>query len=327
MSTERSGLVSVGSGFIAPRTISGEPLVMPPSRPPARLRLAVVAALLGVEDLIVRLPSPGTPATVKPSPIETPLIAWIEQIAIARRPSRRSSQETCEPSPGTRPKACTSKTPPSDSLALRSRSISRTIARDASLSRQRTGELVDLGEVSRRQLLLPVRRVHGGDLHDVRVHAHTERAQEGLAQRPARHASGRLARRRALEDVAHVALLVLLRADEVGVAGARQVDLRDVLLDRPGVHPLLPVGVVAVGDLQRDRAAERASVADAGGDLGAVALDLHAPAAAVAELAARHVGVEVLGRQREARRQPLHEAGEARAVRLAGGDQSELHGS
>ena len=37
MSTERSGLVSVGSGFIAQRTTSGSPLVMPPSIPPARL--------------------------------------------------------------------------------------------------------------------------------------------------------------------------------------------------------------------------------------------------------------------------------------------------
>ena len=36
-STERSGLVSVGSGFIAQRTISGSPVVIPPSRPPERL--------------------------------------------------------------------------------------------------------------------------------------------------------------------------------------------------------------------------------------------------------------------------------------------------
>ena len=34
MSTERSGLVSVGSGFIAQRTTSGSPVVIPPSRPP-----------------------------------------------------------------------------------------------------------------------------------------------------------------------------------------------------------------------------------------------------------------------------------------------------
>ena len=37
MSTLRSGLVSVGSGFIAALTTSGPPVVMPPSRPPARL--------------------------------------------------------------------------------------------------------------------------------------------------------------------------------------------------------------------------------------------------------------------------------------------------
>ena len=36
-STDRSGFVSVGSGFIAPRTTTGSPVVMPPSMPPARL--------------------------------------------------------------------------------------------------------------------------------------------------------------------------------------------------------------------------------------------------------------------------------------------------
>ena len=68
-------------------------------------------------------------------------------------------------------------------------------------------------------------------------------------------------------------------------------------------------------------------MAHAAGDLGAVALDLHAPAAAVAELAARHVAVEVLGRQLEARGQPLDDARQAGAVRLAGGYQTERHGS
>jgi hypothetical protein len=68
------------------------------------------------------------------------LIAWIERIACPSRPSSRSSQETCEPSPGTSPNARTSNTPPSDSFALRSASISATIARLASGSRQRTGD-------------------------------------------------------------------------------------------------------------------------------------------------------------------------------------------
>ena len=35
-STLRSGLVRVGSGFIAARTTSGSPFDIPPSRPPAR---------------------------------------------------------------------------------------------------------------------------------------------------------------------------------------------------------------------------------------------------------------------------------------------------
>ena len=36
MSTERRGLVSVGSGFMAQRTTIGSPVVMPPSIPPER---------------------------------------------------------------------------------------------------------------------------------------------------------------------------------------------------------------------------------------------------------------------------------------------------
>ncbi len=184
---------------------------------------------------------------------------------------------------------------------------------------------VDLVEVRERQHPLCHRRAHRGDLHDVRAHLDAERAQERLAQRAARDARRRLARRRALEDVAHVRLLVLLRADEVGVARARQVHLGELLLDRPRVHPLLPVGVVAVCDLQRDRATERAPVADARRDLRRVALDLHPPAAAVAELPARHVLVEVLRAQREAGRQALYDARQPRAVRLPGGDQSKRH--
>ena len=40
-------------------------------------------------------------------------------------------------------------------------------------------------------------------------------------------ARGGLARGGALEDVAHVGVLVLQRADEIRVAGARQMDLGD----------------------------------------------------------------------------------------------------
>jgi hypothetical protein len=60
-------------------------------------------------------------------------------------------------------------------------------------------------------------------------------------------------------------------------------------------------------------------------ELSAIALDLHAPAATVAELATRHVTVEILPSQLEARRQALDDARKTRAMRLAGGYETERH--
>ena len=102
------------------------------------------------------------------------------------------------------------------------------------------------------------------------------------------------------------------------MTGAWQMHLRDLGLDRPRVHPLLPVGVVAVDDLQPDRTAERASVPHPGGDLDLVALDLHPPAAPVPELPARHVAVHCVAIQLESCWKSLENAGETRPVRLAG---------
>ena len=110
------------------------------------------------------------------------------------------------------------------------------------------------------------------------------------------------------------------------MAGSWQVHLGHRLRHRPGIHPLLPVGVVAVGDLQRDRPSEGASVAHARGHLRTVALDLHPAAAAMSELAARHVEIELLLGELDARGQTLDQACEAGAVRLAGCDETELHG-
>ena len=62
-------------------------------------------------------------------------------------------------------------------------------------------------------------------------------------------------------------------------------------------------------------------MAHAGGDVDAVALDLHPPAAAVAELAAGQVAVQGLAIELQAGGHALHDAGEAGAVRLAGGGQ------
>ena len=151
-----------------------------------------------------------------------------------------------------------------------------------------------------------------------------ERGEEAAGDRAGGDAGGGLAGAGALEHVADVGVAVFLGADEVGVAGPRQVDLVGLEpLDRPGVHPLLPVGVVAVGDQDRDRAAERAAVAHAGADLDRVGLDLHPPAAAVAELAPRHVAVERLAVELEPGRHALDDRDEARPVRLARGGEAE----
>ena len=104
---------------------------------------------------------------------------------------------------------------------------------------------------------------HRADLDHVAVDLDPERRRKALASAPA---ATRAAVSRALARSSTLRTSVwpnFSSAGEVGVAGARQVDLLDLGLDRPRVHPLLPVRVVAVGDQHGDRAAERAPVADA----------------------------------------------------------------
>jgi hypothetical protein len=161
----------------------------------------------------------------------------------------------------------------------------------------------------------------------VREHGHPELAQQRLGERAGGDTGGGLAGGGALEHVAHVGVAVLEDAGEVGVARTRQVHLVDLGVHRPGVHPLLPVAVVAVVDPQRNRAAERPPVAHAGDDVGAVLLDFHAPAATVPELTPGQVAVDVVGTQLEAGRQPLDDRREARAVGLARGNEAQRHGA
>ena len=165
--------------------------------------------------------------------------------------------------------------------------------------------VVDRFELGEAERPLRRRRVHVADLSHVRDDLDAERAQELLADRAAGHARGGFARARALEHVAHVGEAVLPDPCEVRVPGPRQVDLLDRRRDRPRAHPLLPVGVVAVLDPQRDGPTERAAMAHAAGRLGAIALDLHPPAAPVPELAPRHVAVDRVAIERETRREAL----------------------
>ena len=119
------------------------------------------------------------------------------------------------------------------------------------------------------------------------------------------------------------------RAGEIGVAGTRP---RHGRLARPGgvgrrlgadVHRVLPVGPVAVAHDQRHRAAERLAFADAREHLGRIGLDGHAPAAAVAALAALEVGGGDRRIDRQPRRQPLDDDDERLTVRLAGREKSQ----
>ena len=104
-------------------------------------------------------------------------------IACASRPSRRSSQDTCEPMPGTSPNARTSNTPPSDSFAFRAASISATIASLAAASRQRTGDSSTPSKSAARESTRAAGRGHRADARHVRAHLHPELAQERLGER------------------------------------------------------------------------------------------------------------------------------------------------
>ncbi len=81
--------------------------------------------------------------------------------------------------------------------------------------------------------------------------------------------------------------------------------------------------MIAVTDDERQRRAERATVAQAGEDLHLVGLDLLAGTSAVALLAAAQVVVDHLAVEDETCRQPGDHGHERGTVRLAGGDEAE----
>ena len=106
-------------------------------------------------------------------------------------------------------------------------------------------------------------------------------------------ASGGFASGGALENVAGFREVVLQRAGKVGMAGARRGDAlvfcRIAIADRKRFLPIFPI---AVRNLQRNRGSNGDAMANAGYDMGGIALDLHASAAAVALLAAPKLAIE-----------------------------------
>ena len=96
-----------------------------------------------------------------------------------------------------------------------------------------------------------------------------------------------------LENVAGLGKIVFESAGEVGVSGTRRGDAlvegRISLGDRERFLPVFPVTIF---ELDGDGRADGDAVANAGEDVGRVALDLHAPAAAIALLAAPEFAVQ-----------------------------------
>src|SRR2546421_15969 len=137
-STVRSGRGSVDSGFMATRTRTTSPLLMPPSMPPAR---SVTRRKPSSPRTISSWASdPRRPALAKPSPTPTPFTDWMLISASASLASSFRSKWTCDPNPGGTPYARTSNTPPSESPSRRATSMAATIRSAESGSAQRTGD-------------------------------------------------------------------------------------------------------------------------------------------------------------------------------------------
>ena len=120
-----------------------------------------------------------------------------------------------------------------------------------------------------------------------------EFAQEKFGDGADGDARGGFAGGGALENVAGFGEIVFQGSGEIGVAGAGRGDaLVFCGIAVADGQRFLPIFPVAIGDLHGDRGADGDAVTNAGEDVGGVALDLHAAAAAVALLAAPEFAVE-----------------------------------
>ena len=169
---------------------------------------------------------------------------------------------------------------------------------------------------------------HIADRADVGVDGDAELLKEAPGHATGGDAGRRLAGAGALQHVANVGMVILDRAGEVGVAGPQARDWRHRLVHRFDAHGDAPVLPVAVLDPQRDGAAEGEPVPNAGEDLCCVFFDLHPAAATVALLTPGHVPGQVGLGQRKASGDALDDDGQALAMGLAGGQETEArHGA
>ena len=264
MSTERSGLVSVGSGFIAPRDDQRLAVGHAALEPAGAVGLAVEAALGGVEDLVVRQRA-GLAGEREALAEFTPLTAWIEQSAAGQPAVEALLPGDVRAEPGHEAVGAHLEDPAERLVGLALHVDVLDHRARASASRQRTGEASTSAKSVERERLGVVGRTH-------------RRRSGARARRPRRRAP----RRNALQSAPPATRAAVSRA--LARSSTSRTSVKPYFCtparsawpgrgrctssasrrDGPGVHPLLPVGVVAVCDPQRDRAAERAAVAHAG---------------------------------------------------------------
>ena len=162
--------------------------------------------------------------------------------------------------------------------------------------------------------------------------ADAELREQSLRDGAGGHARRRLARRRALEDVARVVAIVLEDAGEIGVTGTHP---RDRAFARSagasasrGAGSMISCQFfqsrlrmsIAIGPTRASRRRVRRR-----GISTASVLDLHAAPATVALLASRELGVDVRRKQRQASGHAFEHAHEGLAVRFACGGETEDH--
>ena len=164
---------------------------------------------------------------------------------------------------------------------------------------------------------------HTADLRNMGRNVNAECREELAADSADRDAHRRLACTRPLEDVTRIPAIVLQHARQIGVSGAH---CRDPFPRRctKGIHAIRPVHKVAIHDLQGKRCADGLAKAQPREHEHAIRLDLHAPAASIAALTARKLGIELRTRELQPRRQTIDDCRQCRAVRFSPRDKPQL---
>ncbi len=141
-------------------------------------------------------------------------------------------------------------------------------------------------------------------------------AQECLTDGADGDTGSSLAGAGALDDVANIAVPVFHGAGKVSVPWPGEGDGFYRLVYRRGVHFGLPVLPIAVVYFKRNGRAKRQAVSQTGAQDHLILLDLHAPAAPIAALAARQMDIDVLGGEAQAGWDAFDNSGQPWPVRF-----------